>query len=299
MKTLVVLSGKGGAGKTSVAAGLVPFLPGAVLADADVDASNLPLLLQPERLREESFSGGQLARIDPERCNGCLECLGACRFQGLVPPDNGRSVPRVDPLACEGCGVCRMVCPEEAIEMAEVVTGSWFLSETSFGPMVHARLGPGGENSGALVEKVRREAEKIARLQEKELILVDGPPGTGCPAISALSGADLVLLVTEPTPAGESDLLRVLELVRHFGVAAAVLLNKADLHLEYAADLTARITAERIPVVARFPYDDTVSQAIREGAILSAYTSSWRERFARLWSALASMIDGAMEVTHE
>jgi len=277
VKTLVVLSGKGGSGKTSIAAGLVPFLPRPVLADADVDAANLQLLLPGETLRSEPFAGGKIPKVLAGPCDGCLECVEACRFRGILPPSDGGRLPRVDPLACEGCGACQLVCPQGAISMLDRIVGFWHLVETEFGPLVHARLGPAAENSGALVAKVRREAAAVAKEQGRDLVLVDGPPGTACPAISALTGANLALLVTEPTPSGGSDLDRVLQMTRHFGVDAAVVINKADLHPRLADELETRVESVGAPVLARFPYDEIVPQAIREGRLPACRPSSKAE----------------------
>lgn len=290
MKTLVVVSGKGGAGKTSLAAGLIPFLPQPVLADADVDASNLPLLVEADPIHSETFVGGQVARVNAADCAGCLECVDVCRFGAIAPDDDANGIPSVDPLSCEGCAVCRQVCPTKAIEMKDAVTGRWFLSKTRFGPMVHARLGPGGENSGALVEKVRRAAAEAAEEYGRDLVLVDSPAGIGCPVISSLSGADLALAVTEPTPSGESDLLRVLDLTRHFRIRTAVVINKADLAPDRTAALVRRLEESDVPVVARFPYDETVTRALTEGRLLPDTSEVWHDRLKRLWERLAPMI---------
>lgn len=290
MKTLVVVSGKGGAGKTCLAAGLIPFLPRPVLADADVDASNLPLLFDAEPIHSETFVGGQVARVRTADCAGCLECVDACRFSAIAPSDDTDGLPVVDPLSCEGCAVCRQVCPTGAIEMRDVTTGQWFLSTTRFGPIVHARLGPGGENSGALVERVRHAAAKAAEQQGRDFVLVDAPAGIGCPVISSLSGVDFALAVTEPTPSGESDLLRVLALTRHFGVRTAVVINKADLAPARTDALVRELDSSGIPVVARFPYDETVSRILSEGHLLSEASEEWHERLKRLWKTLEPMI---------
>lgn len=293
MKTLAVVSGKGGTGKTCVTAGLLPFLPRPVLCDADVDAANLHLLTRPEPARREPFTFGRVARIMPEACSGCLECFGVCRFQALEATGEDLILPSVDPLSCEGCGLCAMICPSRAITMEDHETGSWIRSRTSYGPLVHARLGPGGENSGALVEKVRREAEQVAAEEGRELILVDGPPGIGCPAIATLSGVDLALVVTEPTPSGRDDLLRVLRLIRHFGIQAMVVVNKSDLHPALSEKLVDRLTLEGVPVAARFPYDLDVTEAVRAGKILSEISDLWHRRFDWLWRSLQGPLFGA------
>jgi MinD superfamily P-loop ATPase len=291
MKTLAVVSGKGGAGKTCLAAGLIPFLPRPVLADADVDASNLPLLFHAESVHSESFVGGQLARVRTGNCAGCLDCVDACRFGAISVDDESGGVPSVDPLSCEGCAVCRQVCPTDAIEMHDVTTGRWFLSSTRFGPMVHARLGPGGENSGALVERVRRAAADAAEQYGRDLVLVDAPAGIGCPVISSLSGVDFALAVTEPTPSGESDLSRMLALTRHFRVRTAVVINKADLAPARTDALARELDASDVPVVARFPYDEAVSRILSEGRLLSEASEEWHERLKQLWKTLEESIN--------
>jgi MinD superfamily P-loop ATPase len=290
VKTVVVLSGKGGAGKTVVTAGLLPFVPRPVLVDADVDASNLPLLLDTAAIGSEPFIGGQVASVRPDLCTACLDCVGACRFGAMVQPSTGGDPPSVDRLACEGCAVCRSVCPAGAVELDAVVTGEWYLSETRFGPMLHASLGPGGESSGALVTKIRREATRVARRHGRQWILVDGPPGIGCPIIASLSGADLAVVVTEPTPSGESDLFRVLDLAQHFNMKAAVVVNKADLHPGRAEALLARVESEGVPIVGSLPYDGEVSTALRERRLLADCSESWRERFERLWTSLEYLL---------
>jgi MinD superfamily P-loop ATPase len=296
MRTVVVVSGKGGTGKTSVASGLVPFLPRPVLADADVDASNLPLVFHMEPVRSEPFRGGRIARVDPGLCAGCHECVEACRFHALSASRSNGEPPAVDGMSCEGCGACRIACPLEAIEMIEVVTGEIVVSTTAFGSMVHGRLGPGGENSGALVAQVRKEAARIAEERRRQWILVDGPPGTGCPAISSLTGADLALVVTEPTPSGESDLLRVLDLSRRLRVPAAVVINKADLCPERSDDLAGRVESAGVPVLARFPYDENVSVALGEHRLLSDRSAAWRRRFRNLGESIARLL-GEAETT--
>lgn len=293
MKTVVVISGKGGAGKTSVSAGLIPFLPNPVLADADVDASNLPLLLSAEETASEELFESVTARILPSRCSACQACVEACRFEAITAPTtcDPLPIPRVDPLSCEGCRVCGLACPDGAIAFHRRLSGTWYRSKTPFGPISHARLSAGGENSGALVAKVRSEAERIAGETEAPLILVDGPPGIGCPTISALTGANLAIVVTEPTPSGVSDMKRALELIRHFGMPAAVVLNKVDLSAERAHSLATEAEKLDARIMARLPYSEDVSRAIREGRVISTLSSAWHGLFEKLWTEIRIMLD--------
>lgn len=283
MSTIVVASGKGGAGKTSVAAGLAPVVPQPVLVDADVDASNLALLLRAVNVHSEPFRGGFVALIDRASCIACGECVEACRYGAMVRSVGGTPIPFVDPLACEGCDVCRLVCPVNAIEVRDVVTGEWLASTTPYGLLVHADLGPGGSNSGRLVERVRREAERAAEREGKSWILVDGPPGVGCPTISAMTGADLAVLVAEPTPSGLSDLLRAIDLAEHLRVPACVVLNKADLDASRRDELVATVEARGTSIIGEIPYDDEVVRAIRERRSLAETNGPWRGLFESMW----------------
>lgn len=266
---LVVLSGKGGTGKTSVTAALAALAAPAVLADCDVDASNLPLVLDPHRRHRQTFAGGLQARIKSGHCTACGKCEELCRFDAIFfdGPGNGR-VPRtfrVDPAACEGCGVCHDFCAEHAIELLPAETGEWFVSETRFGPLVHARLLPGQGNSGKLVTIVREQARQVADASRRPFVLIDGPPGIGCPVIASLTGATRMLVVTEPTPSGEHDLERVLALGRHFGIPAWVCVNKHDLNPGMTARLERRAADLGASVVGRIPYDPSVTAAQRQG----------------------------------
>jgi MinD superfamily P-loop ATPase len=266
---LVVLSGKGGTGKTSVTASLAALAEQPVLADCDVDASNLPLVLNPKRRRRETFTGGLRACIKPGHCVACGKCEELCRFEAILfdGPANGR-VPRtfrVDPSACEGYGVCHYFCNEHAIELLPAENGEWFVSDTRFGPLVHARLRPGQGNSGKLVTLVREQARQVANASGRRLILIDGPPGIGCPVIASLTGAMRILAVTEPTPSGEHDLERLLTLARHFNIPASVCVNKHDLNPALTMRLENRATALGATVAGRIPYDPVVTTAQRQG----------------------------------
>jgi len=259
MRELVVISGKGGTGKTSLLASLAVLAGRAVLADCDVDAADLHLVLAPAVRRRERFRSGNEAVILPQRCNGCGKCAELCRF-GAVQKD-GEAGYRIEATACEGCGVCVSHCPQAAIEFPERTCGEWFVSDTRCGPMVHARLRPAAENSGKLVAAVRQEARRLAVEGGFPWLLVDGPPGIGCPVISSVTGASAVLAVSEPTVSGEHDLARVLELCRHFGLPAAVCVNKWDLNPGMAGRIEEQARTGGAQVLGRIPDDPSVPAA--------------------------------------
>lgn len=269
VREMVVVSGKGGTGKTSLVGSFAVLTQSAVLADCDVDAADLHLLLSPAVQRRVEFRSGHTAAIATGRCTGCGRCLELCRFGAIrasVPSRETASAPQkpgfsVDPVACEGCGVCVDHCAAGAIDFPERLSGEWFVSETRCGPLVHARLGIAAENSGKLVSTVRRQARDLAQAGHRALILVDGPPGIGCPVIASITGATSVLAVTEPTISGEHDLLRVLELCRHFDIEAAVCVNKWDLNPEASARIEEAARVAGALLVGRIPYDPTVTRA--------------------------------------
>jgi MinD superfamily P-loop ATPase len=281
MKQLVILSGKGGTGKTTVTAALAHLASQEVpiaLADADVDAANLELVLSPTKLEEYDFIGSQVAIIDPEKCIACGVCAEVCRFEAVMAPSPSPQPPpspprageregvyRVDPIACEGCASCFYQCPEEAIRMEEQVAGRWFRSDTRFGPLFHAHLFAAQENSGKLVTLVKQQARLLALDTGAELLLVDGPPGIGCPVISASAGADMALLVTEPTVSGVHDLERVLATTDHFGVPALVCINKYDVNPTRAQEIAAFCADRGIEVVGQIPFDTVVTEAMVQG----------------------------------
>ena len=260
---LVVISGKGGTGKTSLAASLAVLAGDAVVADCDVDASDLYLLLNPEVLERHEFVSGREAVIRPEDCSGCGICLDLCRFRAITAPKEGEDhgVFRVEPVSCEGCGVCVHFCPEKAIDFPDRTCGEWMISRARSGPMVHARLGIAAENSGKLVSMVRREARRMAEEQGLSQIIVDGPPGIGCPVIASMGGATQVLIVTEPTVSGEHDLERVLALARHFDIPAAVCVNKWDINPDMACRIEEMAVRSGARVAGRIRYDAGVTTA--------------------------------------
>jgi MinD superfamily P-loop ATPase len=276
MKQLVILSGKGGTGKTSVAAALAHLaatnMP-IVLADADVDAANLELVLAPTKLQEHVFMGGQVAVIGSELCRPCGRCYDVCRFEAVIHETSilGKETYRVDPLACEGCRACITQCPEDAITSRERQAGFWFRSDTRFGPLFHAHLFAAQENSGKLVTMVKQQGRLMALDEGRKLLIVDGPPGIGCPVISASAGADLALLVTEPTVSGVHDLERILGTVNHFRVPAWVLVNKADVNRAHTANIEAYCREKGIVLVGKLPYDTVVTEAMVRGQPVTVY----------------------------
>jgi MinD superfamily P-loop ATPase len=265
MKEIVVISGKGGTGKTTLVACFAALASRKVLADADVDAADLFILLEPEAQRREEFRSGSKAWINADLCVRCGECLEICRYRAINEDF------KVDRLDCEGCGVCVRLCPEGAIEMCQVLSGEWFISETRYGPFVHARLGAGEENSGKLVALVRHQARLIAEDRGLEWIIVDGPPGIGCPVISSITGATIVLIVTEPTLSGIHDMKRVAELAAHFRIPTGVCINKWDLNVEMSNRIAAYCEEEGIHLAGRIPYSRAFSEALSKRKIFVEY----------------------------
>lgn len=287
MRQLVVVSGKGGTGKTTVTAALAHLAAAShtvVLADTDVDAANLELVVAPERESEDEFWSGELAVIDADTCIACGRCAEVCRFDAIVSGD----AYQVDPHACEGCAACFYQCPVNAIRMEPRHAGQWYVSRTRYGPLYHAHLFAGEENSGKLVTLVKQQARLRAMDEDVDLLLVDGPPGIGCPVIAALAGADLALVVTEPTVSGQHDLERILGVAEHFGVTPAVLINKADLSASYAAAIETYCRERGIPVVGRLPYDTSVTEAMVRGVPVTATDGPVSSALFQAWAALRS-----------
>ncbi len=271
MKELVVISGKGGTGKTSLTASFAVLAERPVIVDCDVDAADLHLVLAPQIRERHDFSSGHQAVIRQADCRGCGTCLELCRFEAVqkTTREDGAVTCAIDPVACEGCGVCVRFCPQRAIDFPESLCGEWMISDTRCGPMVHARLGIAAENSGKLVSIVRREAGRIAEAENRSVIIVDGPPGIGCPVIASLTGATLVLVVTEPTVSGEHDLKRVLKLARHFDMPAAVCVNKWDLNPGMSERIEAMARRSGAKIAGRIRYDHAVTAAqLQEQAVV-------------------------------
>jgi MinD superfamily P-loop ATPase len=292
VKQLVILSGKGGTGKTTVAAALAHLASqelAIVLADADVDAANLELVLDPVRQEKQDFMSGQIAEIDAEACVACGICAEVCRFDAVMRKGVGAYV--IDALACEGCASCAYQCPEGAIRMQEQQAGMWFRSDTRFGPLLHAHLFAGRENSGKLVTMVKQQGRRQGMDAGAELLVVDGPPGIGCPVISASAGADMALHVVEPTISGVHDLERIMATTDHFGVPSLVVINKADLNPARCEEIAAFCAEQGVQVVGQIPYDTVVTEAMVQGQPVTAYTDGpVAEALEELWSRLRDSI---------
>ena len=283
MKELVVISGKGGTGKTSVTASLAALASSPVIADCDVDAADLHLVLRPQIRESHEFLSGHEAVIRPADCSGCGICMDLCRFDAVRPDED---VFIIDPIACEGCNVCVHFCPEQAIDFPQSLSGKWFISDTRLGPMVHAKLGVAAENSGKLVSLVRNEAKRVAGEENRKIVIVDGPPGIGCPVIAAITGASKVLVVTEPTVSGEHDLERVLHLARHFEIPASVCVNKWDINPEAAGRIEQKALALGARLAGRIRYDPDVTRAQIENKAVVETDAPSAEDIRQVWENL-------------
>ncbi len=280
MHEIVVISGKGGTGKTSVSAALAGIVPNALLCDLDVDAPDLHILLDPSIRRKERFVSGKEAKIRQDLCTLCGRCQNVCQFDAVSSQDGGYAI---NPMHCEGCGVCAALCPAQAIELAERECGEWYISETRFGPMVHAQLYPGQENSGRLVTLLKQEARLLARQQGRDWILCDGSPGVGCPVISSLSGAQLAVAVVEPTPSGRHDFKRVAELCDHFRIPLGLIINKADLNGEEASAIQNLAQEKGYSILGKLPFDPIVTQTMIQRRTLTERPSPLADTFAAIW----------------
>ena len=284
MKEIVVLSGKGGTGKTILVASFAALAEDKVMADCDVDAADLYLLLQPSIKKTEEFWSGKTAFIDKKFCTGCGVCEEVCRFGAIKNF-------KVDPISCEGCGFCFHVCPEKTVRMRNNLAGHWFISDTRYGPLVHARLGIAQENSGKLVAVVRQNARRIAEERGLNYIISDGPPGIGCPVISSLSGANLALLVTEPTLSGMHDLDRVIGVCRHFGIPTLVCINKYDINEENTHQIESYCLNWGIDVASRIPFDNAVTEALIQGLPVVEYSQNRvTQEIRNLWQTISRVL---------
>ncbi len=293
VRELVVISGKGGTGKTSIVASFFALAEQATVADCDVDAADLHLVLAPTILNRRPFSGGHVASIDQEQCTDCGLCLEHCRFTAIRRDDRGAEPAyQVDPISCEGCGVCADICPVQAAEMVPSTNGQWFVSKTRCGPMVHARLGIAQENSGKLVSLIRREGVALASSNDCQLLIGDGSPGIGCPVIASITGSRMVLVVTEPTLSGLHDLKRVAELTDQFGIQTAVCINKVDINPEIAQRIEREAQQLDVPVLGHVRYDEAVTAAqIRQMSVVEYGDSPAAQDIRALWEQVKNAIE--------
>lgn len=284
IREIVIVSGKGGTGKTSLAAAFAALAKNGILCDADVDAADLHLLMQPEVKERTDFMGGSKAVINPDLCTGCGTCRTLCRFDAISDRYE------VDPIRCEGCGVCVDFCPEQAIDFPVQRCGEWYISATRFGPMVHARLGIAEENSGRLVSLVRKETRQLAEEHGLELILTDGPPGIGCPVIAAIGGATALVIVVEPTVSGIHDMERVVDLAAHFRVPGMVIVNKYDLNVEMTETIEQLAVQRNLVVLGRVPFDPVFTRSMVQGQTLFEYGAETptRQVVRDIWAKIIS-----------
>jgi MinD superfamily P-loop ATPase len=287
MKELIVISGKGGTGKTSLVASFASLAEKKVLCDADVDAPDLHLIMDPEAIKRADFQAGFTADIDKAKCSECGLCQDLCRWNAI------NNDFEVNPIDCEGCGVCVYFCPETAIDFPINTCGEWFISDTRFGPMVHAHLGIAEENSGKLVSLVRQESRKLAEEQGIDLILTDGPPGVGCPVIASIGGASAVLIVAEPTVSGQHDMQRVVQLAEHFKVPAMICVNKFDINLELTGDIKNFARKSRITWLGQIPFDPIFTKAMVQGQTVFEYNTDSRAGNAikKIWENLSNNLE--------
>jgi len=287
MKEIIVISGKGGTGKTSLISAFASLAENKVLCDADVDAADLHLIMNPNVIQRSDFQSGNTAVINKDPCTECGLCREMCRFNAISAEYD------VNPIDCEGCGVCVYFCPESAIDFPENTCGEWFVSDTRFGPMVHARLGIAEENSGKLVTLVRQEARKLAEGKNLDLILTDGPPGVGCPVIASIGGASAVLIVTEPTVSGKHDMERVAQLAAHFKIPALVCVNKFDLNLELTREIENYAEEKEIACLGRIPFDPIFTKAMIQAQTVFEYNgqSNVGDAIRGTWQRLAEKLE--------
>jgi MinD superfamily P-loop ATPase len=286
MKQLTIISGKGGTGKTTLAAAFASLAENAVMADCDVDAADLHLILKPEIEKTFEFSGMKLAEKNSELCTDCGECSAHCRF-GAIDEDFNIIEQR-----CEGCGVCEFVCPEDAIKLMDRKSGFAYNSSTRFGPMAHAVLNTAEEASGKLVSMVRNNAKDLAENSNKDMIIIDGPPGIGCPVIAAITGVDMVLIITEPTISGTHDLKRILGVAEHFDIPCAVCINKSDINTNQSKTIQKYCQVNNIPLVGLIPYDEAFTKAmINEQTIIEFYDNGLTNTVRDIWNKILKLLE--------
>ncbi|MBU1006255.1 MAG: ATP-binding protein [Candidatus Omnitrophica bacterium] len=283
MKQIVVISGKGGTGKTVITGAFASLAKNKIMADCDVDAADLHLLLNPVIKEKQEFRSGKTAVIDADKCVRCGECVNICRFNAIE--DSGQYF--IDPVSCEGCAFCSHVCPVKAIEMKENVSGEWFVSETRFGPMVHAKLGIAEENSGKLVSIVRKKAKELAENNKCDWVIVDGAPGIGCPVIASISGVDCALVITEPTLSGLHDADRVIQVTRHFNIPAKLVINKYDLNIQMSGKIEEYCENNGVQVLGKIGFDKAIVESMVNAKTIVEYCDGKTKKdISDIWDKL-------------
>ena len=281
MKQIVIISGKGGTGKTVIAGAFAALAKNKVMADCDVDAADLHLLLKPTVKERHEFKSGKTAFIDKKLCTKCGKCISICRFNAITEDFI------VDPISCEGCAFCSHICPTDSIKMKENIAGEWFISETRFGPMVHAKLGIAEENSGKLVTRVRNKAKEMAEHNKADLVIVDGAPGIGCPVIASISGIDCALVITEPTLSGLHDADRVIKVTKHFGILAKLVVNKYDLNMNMTKEVEKYCRDNNVEILGRISFDKAIVDAMVDGKTVIEYSDcKAKEEITEIWNKL-------------
>lgn len=288
LKEIVVISGKGGTGKTTVASALAGIIKDKVIVDADVDASNMYLLLHPSKIRSHEFRGKSIAVIDNSKCTSCDLCRTHCRFNAI---DVVEEDYKVDPISCDGCTLCELVCPSDAITMQDQIVGKWNISNTELGDFVYARLNPGAENSGNLVTMVRHQAKLIAKEKSIDTIVIDGPPGIGCPVTSSLSGTTFAVVVTEPSLSGISDMKRVLDVAKHFNIPTGIVINRYDVNLENSDDIEKFAEGLNIPVLAKIGHSSCIMDEISKGKLPHEKCNELREAVVKIYSSIKDKME--------
>jgi len=290
MKQILVISGKGGTGKTVVAAALASLAQKAIFADCDVDAANLYLILNPEVKKKYEFRSGKTAVINEDSCSACGLCQELCRFDAI---EKNKTTDKfiIDPISCEGCGFCALACPQGAIEMQENLSGHWFVSSTRFGPLVHAKLGVAEENSGKLVSTVKQKAKELGNQNNSDWIIIDGSPGIGCPVIASLSDTDCALIIIEPTVSGVHDAQRVIKVADHFKVPVKIVINKFDLNNDITREIEKFATENNIEVIGKIPFDKKVVESVVQGKTIIEYAPNGVGRlFSEIWEKIMQSV---------
>jgi len=294
IKEIAIISGKGGTGKTSIVGSLAYLAENKIIVDCDVDAADLHLILKGKNNLSNDFIGSQKAEMVPDNCNGCGICIEYCRFDAIKEKtDTSANITQfyVDEISCEGCGVCAKFCPDEAIKLKNHVSGKWFINETKYGPLIHAKLGIAEANSGRLVSLLRKTAQDMAEKNNYEMILIDGSPGIGCPVIASLTGVNYALIVTEPTVSAIHDMERLIELTQHFGIRAGICINKYDINLKLSDTIEQFAQNKKMKVLSRIPYDVGVTKAQIEGVPYLEYTKNGiSKNIYKLWENLKQEI---------